>query len=244
MAVITTEKLGATVGAAGQGRRHGPPAARRRAARRGASRRSRPTAPSCSATSTSTTRPRWRSASKLGKVEIFGKGEHPEIFRVTLDPAKNPSAAVPARHLRLAHRRLHRRHPDHGHDAQRPRRGRDRAARPSSPAPTPPTTTSTDDEKERLDVGAGGAHDRGVAAAVQQRPLARGGGDLAHAPGQGAPARVAAPLGPQVARARRHHRPRRGHGPRRGPGAARRPARPGRPRPTASTATSGRSATW
>jgi alpha-ketoglutarate-dependent taurine dioxygenase len=29
---------------------------------------------------------------KLGKVEIFGKGEHPEIFRVTLDPAKNPAA--------------------------------------------------------------------------------------------------------------------------------------------------------
>jgi alpha-ketoglutarate-dependent taurine dioxygenase len=30
---------------------------------------------------------------KLGKVEVFGKGEHPEIFRVTLDPAKNPAAA-------------------------------------------------------------------------------------------------------------------------------------------------------
>jgi len=29
---------------------------------------------------------------KLGKVEVFGQGEHPEIFRVTLDPAKNPSA--------------------------------------------------------------------------------------------------------------------------------------------------------
>ncbi len=29
---------------------------------------------------------------KLGKVEIFGKGEHPEIFRVTLDTAKNPAA--------------------------------------------------------------------------------------------------------------------------------------------------------
>jgi alpha-ketoglutarate-dependent taurine dioxygenase len=29
---------------------------------------------------------------KLGEVEVFGKGEHPEIFRVTLDPAKNPSA--------------------------------------------------------------------------------------------------------------------------------------------------------
>jgi alpha-ketoglutarate-dependent taurine dioxygenase len=30
---------------------------------------------------------------KLGKVEVFGKGEYPEIFRVTLDPAKNPAAA-------------------------------------------------------------------------------------------------------------------------------------------------------
>ncbi len=29
---------------------------------------------------------------KLGQVEVFGKGELPEIFRVTLDPAKNPSA--------------------------------------------------------------------------------------------------------------------------------------------------------
>lgn len=29
---------------------------------------------------------------KLGKVEVFGSGEHPEIFRVTLDPAKNPAA--------------------------------------------------------------------------------------------------------------------------------------------------------
>ena len=30
---------------------------------------------------------------KLGKVEVFGTGEHPEIFRITLDPAKNPAAA-------------------------------------------------------------------------------------------------------------------------------------------------------
>jgi alpha-ketoglutarate-dependent taurine dioxygenase len=30
---------------------------------------------------------------RLGKVEVLGRGEHPEIFRVTLDPAKNPSAA-------------------------------------------------------------------------------------------------------------------------------------------------------
>jgi alpha-ketoglutarate-dependent taurine dioxygenase len=30
---------------------------------------------------------------RLGRVEVFGKGEHPEIFRVTLDPSKNPAAA-------------------------------------------------------------------------------------------------------------------------------------------------------
>jgi alpha-ketoglutarate-dependent taurine dioxygenase len=30
---------------------------------------------------------------KLGTVELVGRGERPEIFRVTLDPAKNPVAA-------------------------------------------------------------------------------------------------------------------------------------------------------
>lgn len=30
---------------------------------------------------------------RLGQVEVFGKGENAEIFRVTLDPAKNPVAA-------------------------------------------------------------------------------------------------------------------------------------------------------
>ena len=30
---------------------------------------------------------------RLGRVEVFGRGEHPEIFRITLDPAKNPAAA-------------------------------------------------------------------------------------------------------------------------------------------------------
>ncbi len=29
---------------------------------------------------------------RLGKVEVFGQGEFPEIFRVTLDPEKNPAA--------------------------------------------------------------------------------------------------------------------------------------------------------
>jgi len=30
---------------------------------------------------------------RLGRVEVFGKGAHPEIFRVTLDPEKNRAAA-------------------------------------------------------------------------------------------------------------------------------------------------------
>ena len=30
---------------------------------------------------------------RLGRVEVFGKGVHPEIFRITLDPAKNPMAS-------------------------------------------------------------------------------------------------------------------------------------------------------
>ena len=29
---------------------------------------------------------------RLGEVEKLGRGDHPEIFRVTLDPAKNPAA--------------------------------------------------------------------------------------------------------------------------------------------------------
>ena len=168
---------------------------------------------------------------KLGEVEVFGKGEHPEIFRVTLDPAKNPVGRLPARHLRLAHRRLHRRHPDHGHHAQRPRGGRDgrrdrvrqhlrRLRRPRRRG------------EGAVRVGAGRAHHRGLPAPGLRRPEPEEVAIVAQAAGQGAPARVAAPLGPPLARARRHHRPRGGHGPRRGPGAARRPAGPlDHPRP-------------
>ena len=32
-------------------------------------------------------------SSRLGEVEKVGRGEHPEVFRVTLEPAKNPAAA-------------------------------------------------------------------------------------------------------------------------------------------------------
>ena len=92
--------------------------------RPGPSRRSRPTASWSSATCTSTTPPRSRSASGWAGSRSSARGENPEIFRVTLDPAKNPCRRLPARDVRLAHRRLHRRRADHGDHPQRPCRGR------------------------------------------------------------------------------------------------------------------------
>ena len=110
--------------------------------REGRWRRSTSTATSCSTTTRSPCRPSSSSrrtacssssdlhiddatqvafSQRLGKVEEVVGAASAEIFRVTLDPAKNPAAALPAGHVRLAHRRLHRRHPDHGHRAQRPR---------------------------------------------------------------------------------------------------------------------------
>ena len=66
-------------------------------------------------------------------------------------PVEESRRRLPARHLRLAHRRLHRRRPDHGHGAQRARRRHVGRARPSSPAPTRPTRASRADEKERAE---------------------------------------------------------------------------------------------
>ena len=58
----------------------------------GASPRSKPTARWCFASCTSTTRPKWRSASVLARSKCSGSGAHPEIYLVTLDTARNPSA--------------------------------------------------------------------------------------------------------------------------------------------------------
>ncbi len=44
----------------------------------------------------------------LGRVERFPHDDPPEIFRVTLDPVEEPRRRLPAGHLRLAHRRVHR----------------------------------------------------------------------------------------------------------------------------------------
>ena len=81
-------------------------------------------------------------------MEVFGSGDHPEIFRVTLDPAKNPAAAylrgtfdwhidgctddIPIMATLLS-----------AHAWPSP------GARPSSPAPTTPTTTSPRTRRQR-----------------------------------------------------------------------------------------------
>ena len=186
-------------------------------------------------------RPRWRSASRLGKVEVFGQrraaGDLPGHAR----PGQEPGRGLPARHVRLAHRRLHRRHPDHGHAAERPRGGRAPAARPSSPARTRPTRTSSIEEKERVETLRVVHTIEAVAAAGRTTTRRPRSWPVAVAPGQGAPAGVAAPLGSALAGAGGHRLPRRRHGPRRRAGPADRSARPARPRPSACTGTSGRS---
>ena len=239
MAVITTEKLSADGRRAGRGRR--PRAAARR--------RRRSPAWSLEALEANGAlvfrglhlddETQVAFSRKLGKVEKLGQGEHPEIFRVTLDPAKNPPAAVPQGHVRLAHRRLHRRHPDHGHDAQRPRRGRVRRRDRVRQHATPPTTTSTTTRRRALE-SLRVVHTIEASQRLHNPdPVRRGGRAVAQAARQGAPAGVDAPVRPQVARARRHRRPRRRHGRRRGQGAARRTSSTGPPPPTACTATSG-----
>ena len=73
-------------------RRPRPPARRRRPSRAVPPERSTRTAPSCSASCTSTTRRRWRSAGSSAGWRCSAAASRPEIFRVTLDPAKNPAA--------------------------------------------------------------------------------------------------------------------------------------------------------
>ena len=180
---------------------------------------------------------------KLGKVEVFGKGEHPEIFRVTLDPAKNPSAQylrgtfdwhidgctddIPIMATMLS-----------AHAVRRDRR-RDRVRQLVRRL----RRCSSDDEKAQLE-GVRVVHTIEASQRLfNTNPSDRGGGELAPAPGEGAPAGVAAQLRSPVARARRHHRPRRRHGPGRGPALLDDLLDRGRPRPSGCTATSGRWAT-
>ena len=170
-----------------------------------------PTACSCSATCTSTTTTQVAFSKRLGRWRSVGKGERPEIFRVTLDPAKNPAADylkgtfdwhidgmtddIPIMATVLS-----------AHAVAEPR-----AARPSSPAPTPPTKHL--DRRARRSAFDDGRVVHTFEAAqklVAPEPhRERAWRVWRQAAGEGAPARLAAPLGPQVARARRDDRPRR-----------------------------------
>ena len=115
MTVLTTEKLSDTVGArcstsTATGCSHDDALPRA-----SASSCSTRTACSCSASCTSTTTTQVAFSRKLGRVEVVGKGDHPEIFRVTLDPAKNPVADYLQGTFDWHIDGMHRRHPDHGH---------------------------------------------------------------------------------------------------------------------------------
>ena len=112
MTTITLEQLSPTVGAEVVGCRP------RRllddaACPRPRSRRSTPTACSSSATSTSTTPPRWPSQAARSRRGIR-RGREPRDLPGHARPHEEPSRRVPAGHVRLAHRRTHRGHPDHG----------------------------------------------------------------------------------------------------------------------------------
>ena len=153
---------------------------------------------------------------RLGRVEVFGKGEHPEIFRVTLDPAKNKAAG----YLRgtfdwhidgLTEDVLIMATLLSAHDVAT------QAARPSSPAPTPPTTTSPTMSRSGS-WACGSSHAGGDAALVNPDPTPEEVRGLAPASAQGTPAGVDAPVGPPLARPRRHDRECGRDGPRRGPG--------------------------
>ncbi len=145
---------------------------------------------------------------KLGTVEKLGKGELPRDLPGHPRPGEEPRRPVPQGHLRLAHRRLHRRHPDHGHDAQRPRRGRDAAARPSSPAPTRPTTTSPTTRRHASSRCGSSTPSRRRSALHNPDPSPEEVEMLApRARPRSHPLVWTHRSGPQVARARRHHRP-------------------------------------
>ena len=161
---------------------------------------------------------------RLGRVEVFGTGEHPEIFRVTLDPAKNRAASylrgtfdwhidgmtedIPIMASLLA-----------AHDV----------ATVGGETEFASTYAAYDDltaeEQERFADDPGRALARGDAATGQPEPHARRGGDVAAPAVQGAPPRVDAPLGSSLARPRVHDRGRRRDGRDRGPGLPRRPPR-------------------
>ena len=149
---------------------------------------------------------------KLGKVEVFGNGELPEIFRVTLDPAKNRAAA----YLRGTFDW----HLDGATD-DIPIMATVLSAHAVAASGGETEFTSTyaayDDldeaDQRAVPEGPRRAHLRSRAAAGQPRPVPEGVGDVATAAGEDAPAGLAAPVGAALPRPRRDRiaRGRNGH---------------------------------
>ena len=180
---------------------------------------------------------------RLGRVEVFGKGENPEIFRITLDPAKNPMAAylrgtfdwhidgctddVPIMATILSAHAV---------------------AESGGETEFASTYTAFDDlsdeEKERClslrVVHSFEAAQRMINDDPSPEELAL----WRKTAVQGAPPGLDARLGAPVPGARRDRLARGRHGRRRGARAAGGPAGAGDRRPSACTATSGRSGTW
>ena len=185
----------------------------------------------------STTPPRSPSASGSDGWRSSAKGEHPEIFRVTLDPTKNRAAAylkgtfdwhidgmtedIPIMATLLSARAVA--------DVRRRDRVRQHLCRLRRP----------DRRREGAVPLACGwsTRSRRPSAASTPTPRPRSSAMWRSRPAKEHPLDLAAPVGSSLPRARRHDRPRGRHGARRGPGLPRRPARPGRRRPSGCTAT-------
>lgn len=147
---------------------------------------------------------------RLGRVEVFGTGENPEIFRVTLDPTKNKAAVylrgtfdwhidgctddVPIMATLLAAHEVAESGRDrvrqHLHRLRRPGRRGEGALRLAPDRPL----------------------HRGLPAPLQPRSLRRGAGPVAIATREGASVGVDPPVGAPLAGPRRHCVPRGGHG--------------------------------
>ncbi len=205
MGTLTTKKLGATVGAEVLGSTR-TACWTTTTCRRRAWRRSRRTASWCSASSTSTTRPRSPSPSGSTTSARPSRRLRPAIFTVTLDPTKSghwPSTcAGPSTGTSTARRTTSRR--------RRRCSARHVISATGGETEFASTYAAYDDlDRCREEALRGPARPpllRGLAAPGPPRPHARTAGGLALEAGQGASAGLAAPLGPPLPGHRRHRR--------------------------------------
>ena len=104
---------------------------------------------------------------KLGRVEVFGKGALPEIFRVTSRPVEEPDGFLPSGDVRLAYRRMHGRHSDHG-DVLSAHAVSESGGETEFASTYAAYEDLSDEEREQCLTAAGRPHVRGRAADVEQ----------------------------------------------------------------------------